>query len=407
MNVLLIAQYFWPESVGAGVWIHQLAIDLTLKGHRVTVLTAFPNYPDGRVFAGYRNRILAREDLDGIQVIRTYIYPATGKAFWPRAASFGSFCASALWAGLLASPPDVIYAILPPLPLGWTAELLGILKRAPVVVNIQDIHPDIAVSLGFLQNLTAIQFFQKMERSIYRHASAIVVIGDDFRQNLMGKGVPPEKIHVIPNWADADVIRPAPKLNQFRAALGSNGNLLAVYSGGMGLNTCLDTVVEAARLLAGESHQFVLIGEGAHKESLEARAKKYRLQNLRFLPFVAAEEYPQALASSDVQLVALNEAATHSSLPSKLLKIMSSGRPVLALARRESELSRLVERAGCGVTVAPGDAEGLANAVRKLAQEPELLEVMGERGRRYLLDNFDRGRCVAALESVLRQAAHT
>src|SRR5260370_26013089 len=106
MNVLLIAQYFWPESVGAGVWIHQLAIDLTQKGHRVTVLTSFPNYPEGRVFAGYRNRIWAREDLDRIQVNRAYLYPATGNAFCPRPASFASFCASALCARLLASPPD-------------------------------------------------------------------------------------------------------------------------------------------------------------------------------------------------------------------------------------------------------------------------------------------------------------
>jgi glycosyltransferase involved in cell wall biosynthesis len=405
MNVLLVAQYFWPETIGAGVWIHQLALDLTKKGHGVTVLTTFPNYPEGRVFAGYRNRLLVREELDGIHVIRTWIYPAAGKAFWPRAASFGSFCASALWGGVVASRPDVIYAILPPLPLGWTAELLGIMKRAPVVINIQDIHPDIAISLGFLRNPTAIRFFGMMERSIYRHASAIVVIGDDFRQNLMGKGVPPDKIQVIPNWADADAIQPSPKLNLFRETLGSNGNFLAIYSGGMGLNTCLDTILEAARLLAGEPHEFVLIGEGAHKQPLEAKAKRYRLKNLRFLPFVSAEEYPQALAASDLQLIALNEAATHSSLPSKLLKIMASGRPVLALARRESELSRVVERAGCGVTVDPGNAEVLAATIRKLAQKPEHLEAMGQNGRRYLLDNFDRGRCVSALESVLVKVA--
>jgi glycosyltransferase involved in cell wall biosynthesis len=149
----------------------------------------------------------------------------------------------------------------------------------------------------------------------------------------------------------------------------------------------------------------VLIGEGAHRESLEAKAKGYGLRNLRFLSFVPAEQYPQALAASDIQLVVLNEAATYSSLPSKVLKIMASGRPVLALAQPESELSTLVGRAGCGVTVRPGDAKGLADVLRELARQPERLEAMGERARRYLLDNFESKRCIATVESVLRQAA--
>jgi colanic acid biosynthesis glycosyl transferase WcaI len=405
VRILLIAQYYWPETIGAGTWIRQLAIDLSRKGHQVTVLTAFPTYPQGRVFPGYSNSVLLREELDGIKVIRTYIFPAAGKSFWPRAASFGSFCMSALWGGLLTPRPDVIYAILPPLPLGWTAELLGLLRFAPVVINIQDIYPDIAISLGYLRNTFAIRVFQKMERSIYQHAIAVVVLADAFRMNLIGKGVPPGKIYTIPNWVDMEAIQPASKSNSVRTSLVADGNLLVVYSGGMGINTCLDGVVEAARILANESHQFVMFGEGAYKESLEAKARGYRLQNLRFLPFVRTEEYPQTLAASDLQIVVLNEAATNASLPSKVLKIMASGRPVLAIAQPDSELSKLVKKAECGVTVSPNDAEGIARTIRQLAREPERLDAMGQCSRRYAVDHFDRGRCVAALESVLLGAA--
>lgn len=404
MRVLLMAQYFWPESVGAGVWIHQLAADLDKKGHQVTVLTAFPNYPEGRVFPDYRGRILAREDVDGVRVIRTWIYAAAGKSFWRRAIGFGSFCASALLGGLISGRPDVIYAILPPLPLGWTAEMLGWLRRAPVVVNIQDIYPDIAVSLGYLRNPLLIRFFEHMERSIYRQARTIVVIATSFRDNLTFKGVPQDKIQVVPNWADPEEIRPAAKSNAFRESLGVDGNLLVMYSGGMGMNTCLETVVEAARILRDEPHEFVLIGDGAQRETLEAQAKEYRLDNLHLLPFVPAEEYPQALAASDLQLVALNEAATQGSLPSKLLKIMASGRPVLALAKQESELSKLVLEAGCGLVVDPRDTHGMVEAIRMLARSPERMDIMGRRARQYFLDHFDRGHCVTALEGVLLEA---
>jgi colanic acid biosynthesis glycosyl transferase WcaI len=163
--------------------------------------------------------------------------------------------------------------------------------------------------------------------------------------------------------------------------------------------------VEAARILANEPHQFVMFGEGGHKDSLEAKASGYRLRNLRFLPFVRAEEYPQTLAASDLQIVVLNEAATNASLPSKVLKIMASGRPVLAIAQPDSELSKLVKRAECGFTVAPTDAEGIAQIIRQLAREPERLNAMGQCARRYAVDHFDRRRCIAALESILVGAA--
>jgi colanic acid biosynthesis glycosyl transferase WcaI len=401
VRILLVAQYYWPETIGAGTWIRELAVDLRNKGHDVTVLTAFPNYPHGRVFPGYRNSLFFREEVDGIAVIRTYTFPAAGKSFWPRAAGFGSFCMSSLWGGLLSPRPDVIYAILPPLPLGWTAELVGLLRFVPVVINIQDIYPDIAVSLGYLRNGIAIRAFQQMERSIYRHASAVVVLAEAFRANLIRKGVSPGKIHTIPNWVDMQAIQPAPKSNSIRSSLVADGDLLVVYSGGMGINTCLDGVVEAARILADESHQFVMFGEGGHKASLEAKARGYGLRNLRFLPFVRTEEYPQTLAASDLQIVVLNDAATNASLPSKVLKIMASGRPVLAVAQPDSELSKLVKRAACGVTVSPNDAEGIARAVRELARAPERLSAMGHRARRYAVAHFDRGHCVAELESIL------
>jgi colanic acid biosynthesis glycosyl transferase WcaI len=405
MKIQIVAQYYWPEQVGAGVWLRQLAGDLALRGHDVTMVTALPNYPEGRVFEGYRGRWIVREKLDGVRIIRTWIYASREKKFFPRAWSFGSFCATAMLGSALAPKPDVVYCVLPPLPLGASAQLVATLRGTPTVINLQDIYPEIAVRLGYLRNRRAIRFFEAMERFIYRRASRIVVITESFRENLLRKGVAPEKLHVIPNWADGDEIRPGPRENDFRARAGLNGEFCVVYSGGLGHNSQLDPVIEAAKITSGEPHRYLIIGDGPRRAALQARAAELSLHNVRFLPYQPAELYPQVLAASDVQIVSLHPAATDMSLPSKALKILASGRPMIAVARKDCDLTRLVRAAGCGFTVEPDDAEGLADAVRRLAASPPTQKAMGVNARRYFLQHFERGRCVDKIESVLTEAA--
>ncbi|MGH9785369.1 MAG: glycosyltransferase family 4 protein [Terriglobia bacterium] len=407
MHVLLVAQYFWPEQIGCCVWIHQLATDLARKGHRVTMLTAFPNYPEGKVFEGYQGRFFQRETVGGVEVIRTYIHATPDKSFWAKALCFGSFCVSSRLGGAFCSRPDVIFCVMPPLPLGQSALWIGWMKRAPVVLSIQDIYPDLAIRLGYLRNRLAVRFFQRMERSIYRRAASVRVIADSFRDNLMQKGVPREKIHVIPNWVDTSSVQPGPKRNAFRQEQARNGEFLIVYSGGMGHNTCLAEVVEAARLLQGERFRFLLIGDGVYRSALEARAREYGLSNVQFLPFQPMEKYTEVLAASDLQLVALNESAAQMSLPSKALNIMASGRPVLALALPESDLARLVVEANCGAVTPPSHPAALAEAIRRLAENPAELEAMGRNARNFLLANFEREHCIARIESVLAGAMRT
>ena len=171
MRILLLTQYYAPEQVGAAIWIRQLATDLVSRGHAVTVLTAFPNYPDGRVAERYRGRWFQTEWIEGVRVVRSYIYATTKRGFWPRAWSFGSFCASALGRGLaLRGGFEAVYAILPPLALGVTAAGIARAQGARLVTNVQDLYPYIAVATGYLRNRTAIRFFEAMERWIYRRS---------------------------------------------------------------------------------------------------------------------------------------------------------------------------------------------------------------------------------------------
>lgn len=405
MRVLLVAQYFKPESVGAAIWIHQLATDLVSRGHRVTMLTGFPNYPDRVIFEGYRGKVFLREQIDGVDVIRTYIYASPNEAMWSRLLNFGSFCASAALGGLAAPRPDVIYCLIPPLPLGLSAEFLGLAKRAPVVINVQDIYPDLAVALGFLRNRLAIRFFEFIERLIYRWATAIVVISDGFKENLLGKGVPAKKIHVVPNWADPDFIRPGLKDNPFRRRLGLGDRFTLIYSGNLSHNSNVEPVIEAAEVLQNEPFAFVIVGDGVRKTDLERKAREKKLKNVWFLPFQPLVDYPQVLTAADMNLVTLNTQAAMASVPSKVFKMMASGRPVLAIAANGTEVHRLVTQANCGLCVSPDDAVGLAKALRYAAAHRDKLKRMGTNARRYLEEHFSRQKCVTQIEAVLQMVA--
>jgi colanic acid biosynthesis glycosyl transferase WcaI len=399
MKILLVSGYYHPETVGSGIWVRQLALDLKAMNHDVSVLTAFPSYPHGRIFPEYRGRWFLKEMVDGIPVTRTFTFATPSRNFWPRVASFGSLCASTmLWGWFARQRADIVYAVLPPLPLGVSAWVLAKAAGARLIVNIQDIYPDIAVTTGFLRNRRAIAFFRRMETWIYGHADRIVVIAADFKRNLMGKGVPARKIAVVPNWADPDSIVPGPRDNGFRRQHGIGNEFVVLYSGSISHNSHLEPVLHAAERLANDRFVFLIAGEGVHKESLQIRAQAKGLNNVRFLPFQPIELYPEALAAADVTLVTLSPSATHLSLPSKIYKQMAAARPIVAIADHRSELAQLIEESGCGLAVEPDDSDGLVEALRRLAVRREEAMRMGDAGREYLINVCSRSKCVAAIE---------
>ncbi len=405
MRIAIVANYFYPETVGAGIWVHQLALDFVRMGHPVTVVTSFPSYPRGRILAPYSNRFVAHEVTDGIDVIRTLTCATQSKSFWARLASFGTFCLSAAVGYVFKRRrADVVYAILPPLPLGVSAWVIAKLSGARLVVNVQDIYPDIAVELNYLKNRAAIAFFRRMERWIYARAERIVVISDGFRQNLVAKGVDERKIEVIPNWADPEEILPGPKENSFRSETGANSGLLVVYSGGLTHNSDLEPVLEAAAELRGSPIRFAIVGEGVQKQLLVDKARAARLDNIKFFPFQPIDRYSEVLAAADITLVTLNSAATFASVPSKVYKQMAAARPIFAITNSGNELTRLLGEARCGVAVPPGNAQALAVVLRQALNQSEALRQMGERGRAYLVRNCSRRGCVGRIEAVLTEA---
>jgi colanic acid biosynthesis glycosyl transferase WcaI len=402
MHIMFMAQCYAPEDVSAAVLITELATDLVTRGHQVTFVTGAPNYPYGRVFPGYRNRPYQVEWLDGVRVVRTWSYISPNTSFWPRILHYGTYSATAFYGGLAAGKPDILINYSPPLPLGLSAWLLSRLWHVPWVLQLEDLYPDAAVAAGMLRNRAVIDLFTAMERFQYQRATHISLIAESFRRNLLGKGVAPEKITLIPVWADPDIVRPLPRENAFRAQHDLAGKFVVMYAGNIGLTSSLEDVLAAAELLAGEPDvRFVIVGQGVKKADLEETARKKGIDNVMFLPYQPRDVFPSMLAAADLSLVTLNRNSSLTSLPSKIFNIMASARPILGVTPPESEIAHLILEGECGVNIPPEHPELLAEAILKLRQQDDLLINMGRNGRSQLETRFSRIQCADMYEHML------
>ena len=402
MKILFMAQCYAPEDVSAAVLITELAADLAKRGHEVTIVTGAPNYPQGRIFKGYRNSLYAVEILDGVRVVRTWSYISPSKKSLPRLFHYGTYSATAFYGGLFAGRPHVIVSYSPPLPLGLSAWLLSRIIRVPWVLQLEDLYPDAAIAAGVMTNNKLINFFIAIEKFLYRNAQRISVISKSFRQTLLDKGIPSSKIEIIPIWADPDEIRPMQKHNAFRRAHGLDDKFVVMYAGNIGFTSCLEDVLQAADILRGRKDiQFVIVGEGVKKEALETEMQAKQLTNILFLPYQPREVFSEMLAAADLSLVTLNAGAALSSMPSKIFNVMASARPVLAVSPPGSEIMQIVTEAGCGWNVPPGSPEKLADAIIQLKGSESALIQMGKNGRACLEKNYSRNTCVDTYEKML------
>lgn len=397
-----MAQHYAPEEVSGAVLATELAEGLQQRGHQVTFVTCAPNYPGGQVYPGYSNPFMKRELLNGVEVIRVWSYISPAKSFWPRILNFGTFSLMALFGGLAAGEFDLLMSYSPPLPLGIAAWVTSRVRRAPWLLRVEDLYPEAAVAAGVLRNRAVIRFFEWLEKFIYRRARHISVISESFRQNLLGKEIPAEKLSVLPVWADPQAIQPGEKENEFRQRHGLTGKFVVLYSGNLGHNSALEDVLAAAGDLSAQPEiVFVIVGEGVKKAELEAEAERRKLANVLFLPYQPRAEYAGLLAAADVSLVTLAKGSANTSLPSKTFNIMAAGRPILAVVEDSSEIARLVRGTECGVVISPQQPELLAKQIRLLQSQPGQLQWYGDNSRNALIESFGRAKVIAAYAQML------
>ncbi|MFJ4433613.1 glycosyltransferase family 4 protein [Pseudomonas sp. NPDC089395] len=380
-RILLLTQWFDPEPTFKGL---VFARELVAQGFEVEVITGFPNYPGGKVYPGYRLKLIQREVVDGVTVTRVPLYPSHGQSGLGRILNYVSFAATSLFYGLFgARKPDVIYAYHPPLTVGMSAALIRMFRRVPVVYDIQDMWPDTLRATGMFSNERALRLVGRVCDWVYRRSDQIVVLSPGFKRLLVERGVTAEKIDVIFNWCAEDVLSagdvatPAgfPDASRFRV----------LFAGNMGKAQALDAVIQAAAILQQRAPNvsLVFLGGGVDASRLKALAMERDMSNVTFLPGVPMADVGPYLASADALLVHLKKDPLFTiTIPSKTQAYMAAGKPILMAV--EGDASDLVREAGCGVVAEPENAQSLADACMALAAlSAQERARMGERAAQF------------------------
>jgi len=405
MRILLLSLVFDPDVSANSYAMTTLAEGLVELGHEMTVLTAMPHYGEGAIYEDYRGRLFMDERREGLRILRTYLYVPRRKDWrLGKALSWLSFNVIATPLAMLLGRHDVAITLPPPFTLGLTQMLVKALRGIPYVYNVQDVYPDIAVQQGVLVNEQIIRFMRFVEDITYRHATFVTVISENLRANLLAKGVPPEKLAVIPNSFDTDLVFPEARDNEFAKEYDLSGRFVVMYAGNVGDSLGVETLFETARLLADKPDiLFVVVGRGIALHKLQRMCRQVSLTNVRFLPFQHRDRVSKMYASSDLQLMLQKRGLAQSSAPTKILSIMASGRPIIASTDVESEGAVLVRKAKAGLVVEPESPAVLADAIQYLASRPDLRDQFGASARRYVVYHYSRQAIAAQYDHLLRQ----
>jgi colanic acid biosynthesis glycosyl transferase WcaI len=384
VKLVVATPHFAPDTAPTGAVVTRIVEELVGLGHEIEVVTSLPWYRNHRVEPAYDGRLYRYEDTPWGRITRIDPFPSPDKrAFLRRGFAFAAFSALGAWMGSRGDDVDAVLALSPPLTLPLAGIWIARRRNAPLVFNVQDIYPDVAVELGVLKNQRLVNIAHRIERFCYEKADAITVLSEDLQANVGAKTSDPGKVRVIPNFVDTDWIRPSEKENSYRREYGLEGKLVVMYAGNVGLSQSLDLVLDAATALAYDDDlRFVINGQGAQREALEAKARD--LSNVIFVDTQPVDRLPEVLAAADVHLVTLKGGLARSSVPSKTYSILAAGRPLLASVDEGSEVARTVARTGAGVAVPPEDAETFTKAIRSLVDTPAELDRMGAAGRAFV-----------------------
>lgn len=397
MNLVVLCPHFEPDVAPTGAVMTRIAHELIARGHRLHIITALPWYQGHAIEPGWEGRLVRTEHTGWGRISRVNPFPTDKRNIPARAVAFGGFTALATAVGV-ASPirPDGVLAMSPPLTLGPAGAAVGRLRRVPLVFNIQDVFPDVAVELGLLTGTRAIAGARWLERMSYRASDAVTVLSDDLADNVRSKiteglgsdraPAQASKVRVIPNFVDTAHIVPSDPENRYRQLHGLSGRRVVMYAGNVGLSQSLDLVLGAARALVDTRPEviFVINGGGAARPDLELAAAD--LPNVRFVDMAPIEQLPEVLAAADVHVVPLRTGLARSSVPSKMYSILAAGRPILASVDEGTEVARTVVRAGAGCAVPPDDQPAFTAALERLLDDDAGRVRMGAAARSFVVD---------------------
>jgi glycosyltransferase involved in cell wall biosynthesis len=407
MHILFLTDNFPPEVNAPASRTFEHCREWVRSGYEVTVITCAPNFPAGRVFDGYRNRLWQEETLEGIRVIRVWSYIAANEGFIRRTLDYISYMIAASFGSLLVKKVDIVIGTSPQFFTACAAYLVALVKRCPWIFELRDIWPESIRAVGAMRDSAALRFLERIELYLYRKANLIVVVTNAFRDNLVGRGVDPVKIEVITNGADTSRFRPRDKDAALLARLGLEDKFVVGYVGTHGMAHSLETVLDAARLCRMKYPNdgricFILLGQGSEKTRLVQRAHNEGLDNVIFIDSVPKDQVARYWSLLDASIIHLRRTELFRTvIPSKLFECMAMGIPILHGV--EGESADIVLKHGVGLLFQPENPAALVQSVLTLADNSRLREKFCENGPKAALQ-YDRavlaGKMLDLIETV-------
>lgn len=407
MNIMMLTAYFPPEVGSASHLFYELGGEFVRRGHNVTVLTGYPTYnvDASALPAKYKSGLWLRETMEGMTIVRSRSLQMPRHVPILRGIDQVTTSIAFALAGIFLanSRPDVVLIYSPPLFLGITGLALRMIKRARVVLNVQDLFPQSAIDLGVLQNGLLISLFRRVEKYLYRRLDAVAVHSGGNREHVIRCGGSPERTYVVHNPVDTKNVVPGERKNAFRSHHHiSDEEFIVSFAGVIGYSQDLDTVIDAAALMKDVPNViFYIVGDGVEKPRLLKLAEG--MKNVRFLPMLDRGDYLALLHASDVCLATLRSEVKTPVVPSKILSIMAAGRPLVAGLPLQGDAPIMIRDAQCGICVEPQNAEKLAQAIKTIHADPALAKEYSKRGRAFVEEHCSLEGCAKSYQSIFHE----
>ena len=400
---MVLCPHFAPDFAPTGVVMTRIVTELAARGHELHVVTALPWYRNHAIEPGWGGRLWRTEKTEWGSIIRVHPFPGKSKSnLLRRALGFIAFSYAvgirSVHADGLPFKVDGVLAMSPPLTLGLTGWFTKIIRRAPLVFNIQDVFPDAAIQTGAISNKRIIAAAKWLERMSYQRSDAVVLLSQDLRTNIANKIDKKfhQRLHVIPNFVDTSAITPQDRMTTYRSELGIGDQLVVMYAGNVGFSQSLNLVVDAAAKFPDIA--FVINGDGAARKKLEEDCAQFA--NVYFGDYQPIERLSEVLATGDIHLVPLRAGLASVSVPSKSYSILAAGRPMLAAIDPGTEIPNVLEQSGAGVAVEPDNSAAFIEALSQLVSKRNQLHEMGANGRTWVETHASPASVAAQYEAI-------
>lgn len=400
MKILFLTDNFPPEVNAPATRTYEHAKIWVEEGHKVTVITCVPNFPQGKVYDGYKNKLYQKEVVEGIRVIRVWSYITANEGFFKRTLDYLSFSLNSFLVGLFQKS-DVIIATSPQFFTTWSGWALSKLKRTPWVFELRDLWPESIKSVGALEDGFAYRILEKIELFLYRSADLIVPVTDAFKENLLNRGIPAHKQVVVPNGSNLDLFKNGKSENTVRKELGLEDKFLVGYIGTHGMAHNLDFILDCIQEVDDKKFHFLFIGDGAEKEKLVSLAKERNMKNVTFADPVPKQEVPKYLSSVDVSLIPLKKTDTFKTvIPSKIFEAAAMDTPILLGV--EGQAQQIVEEYEAGISFEPENKQDFLEKLESIKKDDELYKKKAFNGSK-LARAYDREKLARKMLNALKQ----